>query len=53
MGGVVQDVLELGQQLVAGDDGLRLGLIQTMSHSFLSKIGVESHHGEGLFEAGL
>ena len=50
---LVQDPLELGQQLVTGDHSLHLSLVDAVHSGVLAQVGVESHHGEGLFEAGL
>ncbi len=45
-GGGLQDGLELGQQLVGGDDGVHLCLVHAHAHPFLAQIRVEGHHGE-------
>ena len=43
----------LGEELVAGDDQLSLGLLQTMHHRLLPKVCLQGHHWETMLETGL
>ena len=48
-----EDALELGQQFMAGDDHLGLGLIETMDNTILSQVGVDCDNRQGLLETSL
>ena len=47
-GGGLEDGLELGEELVWGDDGVHLGLVDPQAHPLLTQVGVEGHHREGV-----
>ena len=50
-GRLLQNVLELGQELVGGDDVRDLGLVDSMRNGLVTEVGVERDEREGLLEA--